>query len=88
MIPFYAVISRIFKLTRTCPKSKRDQVAKASQKIDPYPVNFVGQAFLHHDKNRYLVLSEKIRDRFVFLKMTTSATDWKLFKGKTVKDNW
>ena len=34
MIPLYAVIRTVLSLKRTCPKCKRDQVVKRSQKTE------------------------------------------------------
>jgi ribosomal protein S27E len=40
MIPLYGVISTILRLKRICPKCKRDQVVKSSQKTEAVSCKF------------------------------------------------
>jgi hypothetical protein len=46
--------------------AKETKWQNRAKRLNPYPVNFVGQAFLHHEENRYLVAFIKNRDRFIF----------------------
>jgi len=64
MIHLHAVISRIFKLTRTYQNMKETRWQIRAKKLNPYPVDFVGQAFLFHEKNVYIVAFRTKRGLF------------------------
>jgi len=56
MIPIDTAIRTILRLKRTCPKCKRDQVVKPSQKIDGVSCIFCTASIPPPPKKWYLVV--------------------------------